>query len=51
MLKTLRFSSVCFIYKNPELNIKDIRSILIQTNRGDHRSFAFDDLDIIDILR
>jgi hypothetical protein len=51
MLKTLRFSSVCFIYKNPELNIKDIRLILIQTNRGDHRSLAFDDLEIIDILR
>lgn len=51
MLKTLRFSSSCFINKNPELNINNIRSILIRTNRGDNRALAFDDLEIMEILK
>jgi len=51
MLKTLRFSSLCFIHKNPELNINDIRFFLIRTNRGDNRALAFDDLEIVQILK
>ena len=51
MLKTLRFSSRCFIHKNPELNINDITFFLIRTNRGDNRALAFDDLEIVQILK
>jgi len=51
MLKTLRFSTLCFLNKNQELQLNNIKSILIRTNRGDNRSIAFDDLEIMEILK
>jgi hypothetical protein len=51
MPKTLRFSSLCYINKNSELNLSSIRSVFIRTNRGDNRALAFDDLAIMEILK
>jgi len=47
MLKTLRFPGSCFKAASPEFSIGKTKAILIRCNRGDGRSLAFDDLQII----
>lgn len=48
MLKTLRFRGGCFGIE-PKIALEKIAAILIQCDRQDERSHAFDDLQIIEI--
>jgi hypothetical protein len=47
MLSTIRFKAHCFLVDNPELDLSDVRTILIECDRSDGRAIAFDDLQIV----
>jgi dienelactone hydrolase len=51
MLKTLRFPGSCFVSANPQFEISAIRAILIRCNRSDERALAFDDLQIVQMVK
>jgi hypothetical protein len=47
MLRTVRFKAECFLASSPRLNLTSVRAILINCNRADKRSLAFDDLQVV----
>ena len=47
MPKTLRFPASCFKAKEGRFDITSVVAILLTLNRGDNRSLAFDDLQIV----
>jgi len=47
MLKTLRFKVRCSLAAKSNLDMTNIRAILLRCNRGDGRALAFDNLQIV----
>lgn len=51
MLSTYRFPGQCFAAARGRLALDDIRAIHLGLNRGDGRPIAFDDVEIVAVLR